>query len=65
MRDAGALRVGDDVQAVGDALDGLLSDPAARAGMATAGRRLVEQGRGALARTLELVRPALPAERAD
>jgi 3-deoxy-D-manno-octulosonic-acid transferase len=65
MREAGALRVGNDLQGVGDALDALLSDPSGRLGMATAGRRLVAQGRGALARTLALVRPALPAGEAN
>lgn len=60
MREAGALRVGDDVDAVGAALETLLGDAAARADMAEAGRALVEQGRGALARTWQLIEPALP-----
>ena len=60
MREAGALRVGEDVEAVGDALDDLLGDADARAQMTRAGRMLVEQGRGALARTLELIEPVLP-----
>ncbi|GAB3734644.1 lipid IV(A) 3-deoxy-D-manno-octulosonic acid transferase [Luteimonas pelagia] len=60
MREAGALRVGDDVAGVGDALEALLADRAARDAMADAGRRMVAQGRGALARTLELVLPELP-----
>ena len=60
MQAAGALRVCDDAQAVGDALDALLADPAARAAMAAAGRRLLEQGRGALARTLGTIAADLP-----
>ncbi|GAB6196911.1 lipid IV(A) 3-deoxy-D-manno-octulosonic acid transferase [Lysobacter xanthus] len=57
---AGALRIGVDAEAVGDALDALLADPAAREAMVTAGRALVESGRGALQRTLALVDDALP-----
>jgi 3-deoxy-D-manno-octulosonic-acid transferase len=60
MREAGALQVGADVDGIGAALEMLLADPAARRTMADAGRALVEQGRGALARTLRLVAPALP-----
>jgi 3-deoxy-D-manno-octulosonic-acid transferase len=57
---AGALRIGADTQAVGDAIESLLGDPAARAAMTTAGLELVRQGRGAVQRTLDLVRPDLP-----
>jgi 3-deoxy-D-manno-octulosonic-acid transferase len=60
LDEAGALRVGDDANAVGAALDTLLADPAARERMAEAGRGLVERGRGALAQTLILLQPALP-----
>jgi 3-deoxy-D-manno-octulosonic-acid transferase len=60
LDEAGALRIGADADAVGAALEDLLGDAQARGAMATAGRLLVEQGRGALARTLELVAPALP-----
>lgn len=56
----GALRIGADAAAVGDALEMLLADPALRAGMVQAGSRLVEQGRGALQRTLALIEPDLP-----
>ena len=52
LREAGALRVGEDADAVGDALERLLDDPAGRAHMAGVGKALVEEGRGALARTL-------------
>ncbi|TZF89078.1 lipid IV(A) 3-deoxy-D-manno-octulosonic acid transferase, partial [Cognatilysobacter lacus] len=45
---AGALRVGADEAAVGQALESMLADPELRARMADAGRALVESGRGAL-----------------
>lgn len=57
---AGALRIGGDEAAVGDALEEMLADPALRTRMAQAGRALVESGRGALERTMALVSPALP-----
>jgi 3-deoxy-D-manno-octulosonic-acid transferase len=57
----GALRICVDAQAVGDALEALLVDASLRDAMAEAGRRLVQQGRGALARTLAMVAPELPA----
>ena len=60
LQAAGALRVGADVDAVGAAIEALLADPAARAAMAGAARALVEQGRGALARTLAAVADDLP-----
>ena len=49
----GALRVGQDADAVGAALSDLLADTAERDRMTEAGRRLVERGRGALAQTPE------------
>ncbi len=58
---AGALRIGQDVDAVCDAVAALLADDDARSAMVDAGARLVQEGRGALARTLALVEPALPA----
>jgi 3-deoxy-D-manno-octulosonic-acid transferase len=61
MQTAGALRIGADAQAVGDALETLLADAAARAEMTKAARALVEQGRGALARTLAAIASDLPA----
>ena len=60
MGEAQALRVGADADGVGAHLEALLGDEKARAAMARAGRALLEGGRGALARTLELLRPALP-----
>ena len=44
----------------GDALAQLLGDEAERIAMTRAGHELLDSGRGALARTLELLRPALP-----
>ena len=61
MRQAGALRVGADAESVGDAVEALLADADARAAMAAAGRTLVEEGRGALQRTLAAIEPDLPA----
>jgi 3-deoxy-D-manno-octulosonic-acid transferase len=58
---AGALRICADAQAVGEALEALLGDTGQRAKMVEAGTQLVQQGRGALARTLAMVAPDLPA----
>lgn len=60
MRAAGALRVGADAEAVGAALEALLDDRGAREAMAAAGLALVEEGRGALERTLALLAADLP-----
>ena len=60
MREAGALRVGQDGEEVGAQVGELLQDEAARAAMVEAGRALVEQGRGALRRTLEAIALDLP-----
>ncbi len=60
MDAAGALRIGQDADAVATELSALLDDDAARAAMAEAGRELVEQGRGALERTLAEIAPDLP-----
>src|SRR5690606_10598875 len=60
MDEAGALRIGADTDAVGTAIGDLLADPEARAAMAAEGLRLVQEGRGALARTLAMIRPELP-----
>jgi 3-deoxy-D-manno-octulosonic-acid transferase len=59
MRQAKAVRIEDDASAVAMALETLLADPAARKAMGASARDLVEQGRGALRRTLALVRPIL------
>src|SRR5690606_40642878 len=64
MRGVDAMCVGEDADAVGDAIEALLADDARRAEMAAAGMELVEQGRGALARTLALVGRDLPRARA-
>ncbi|MCM2336688.1 MAG: hypothetical protein NDI66_07890, partial [Pseudomonas sp.] len=56
----GALRVCANAAAVGDAVAQLLADEGERIAMTRAGRDLLDGGRGALARTLDLLRPALP-----
>jgi 3-deoxy-D-manno-octulosonic-acid transferase len=60
LEDARALRVAPDAEHVEQALAELLGDPELRARMTAAGRALVETGRGALARTLDLLQPLLP-----
>jgi len=60
LRAAGALRVGEDADEVGDHIAALLGDDAMRASMVVAGQALVEEGRGALNRTLGLVAADLP-----
>ena len=61
MDEAGALRIGADAEAVGAALEALLADPGTRQAMTEAGATLIEQGQGALQRTLALVAADLPA----
>jgi 3-deoxy-D-manno-octulosonic-acid transferase len=60
LDEAGALRIGADTDAVAGSLEQLLADATMRERMSVAGRELVEQGRGALARTLQLIAPVLP-----
>ena len=60
LKEAGALQVRDDAEGIALALQELLQDPAVRSDMAAAGRALVEQGRGALARTLQMIAADLP-----
>ena len=60
LDEAGALRIGADADAVADALEQLLGDASLRHNMVAAGQALVEQGRGALAQTLQLIAPVLP-----
>jgi len=60
LRRADALRIGADADAVGAQVDALLADPAARTAMVAAAHALVENGRGALGRTLAAIRPDLP-----
>ena len=59
---ADALRIGRDADEVASAVLDLLDDAAARHRMSESGRALVETGRGALAQTLALLRPVLPAQ---
>jgi 3-deoxy-D-manno-octulosonic-acid transferase len=61
LREAGALRIGDDADAVAAHLEALLDDAGARRAMADAGLRLVREGRGAVRRTLDVIAPDLPA----
>jgi 3-deoxy-D-manno-octulosonic-acid transferase len=61
---AGALRIGADEAAVGDALEALLADAGARATMARAAQELLAEGRGALQRTLGFVDAMVPAAKA-
>ena len=59
MQQANAVMIEADASGVASALEALLADRARRDAMADAARALVEQGRGALRRTLALVRPYL------
>lgn len=61
LEQAGALRIGADVDAVEQHLAELLGDPDVRARMVAAGHALVETGRGALGRTMALLEPVLSA----
>ncbi|NUS59851.1 MAG: 3-deoxy-D-manno-octulosonic acid transferase [Lysobacter sp.] len=63
MKNAQAVRIAKDVDEVYAALAELLADEAARTRMADAGRHLVAEGRGALARSLAMIAPVLPAAR--
>ena len=60
LKECGALLIAADAEGLRDAVGQLMADAQARARMETAGRNLVEQGRGALARTLEMIGPDLP-----
>ena len=62
LREAGALVIAEDADGVATALAGLLADPQARIRIAEAGRVLVEQGRGALVKTLRMIDADLPAD---
>ena len=61
LTEADALVIAPDAAGVGEAIETLLADDARRRGMADRGRALVEHGRGALARTLAMIAPHLPA----
>ncbi|MFT3761245.1 MAG: lipid IV(A) 3-deoxy-D-manno-octulosonic acid transferase [Pseudoxanthomonas sp.] len=60
LQEAGALEIGRDADDVGARIEALLGDEARRGAMAAAGRELVERGRGALAKTLEMIAADLP-----
>jgi len=60
MQAAGALRIGADADAVAADLAQLLDDASARSTMREAGLALVRDGRGALQRTLDVIRADLP-----
>ncbi len=60
LREAGALRIGADADALAAEVEALLADPDARQGMAEAGLKLVRDGRGALRRTLDVIAADLP-----
>ncbi len=60
LQRAGALRIGADANAVASHIVALLNDAQAREAMVAAGRRLVDQGRGALQQTLDAIAPELP-----
>lgn len=60
MREAGAVAICNDAEAVADALETLLADAGARKVMAEAGLALVANGRGAVQRTLAQIAPHLP-----
>jgi len=64
LRDAGALVQAADAAALGDAVLGLLADPARRVTMGEAGRQQVGEHAGALGRTLDLLDGVLAGRRA-
>ena len=60
LREAQAMRIVEDAGALASDLELLFKDEATRAGMASNARRLLDEGRGALERTVALIEPALP-----
>ncbi len=60
LREAEAMRVVEDAGQLSSGLLELFADEAARTRMSTNARRLLDQGRGALERTIALIEPALP-----
>ena len=60
LDEAGALRIAADAETAATALEALLQDASARMAMTLAGHALVNQGRGALARTMALIAADLP-----
>ncbi|PPJ41396.1 MULTISPECIES: lipid IV(A) 3-deoxy-D-manno-octulosonic acid transferase [unclassified Pseudoxanthomonas] len=61
LKEADALVIAPDAVGVARALEDLLGDQVRREAVAAHGRALVEHGRGALARTLVMIAPHLPA----
>ena len=61
LREAEAMRVVDDASALAVALKALFADESARLRLAANASQLLEEGRGALARTVTLIEPALGA----
>lgn len=61
LREAEAMRVIDDAVGLATALQALFADEQARLRLAANASRLLEEGRGALARTVTLIEPALGA----
>lgn len=55
LRQAGALRIGESAEAVTADIEALLADPAQRRTMAQSASALLEEGRGALRRTLDTI----------
>ena len=53
--------MGADADAVAGLVENLLADPAARTAMVEAGLQLVDEGRGAVGRTLQVIAADLPA----
>ncbi|MGV8943748.1 lipid IV(A) 3-deoxy-D-manno-octulosonic acid transferase [Thermomonas sp.] len=60
LREAEAMRVVEDAGQLASGLLDLFADEAARLRMSTNARRLLDQGRGALERTIALIEPAFP-----
>ncbi|MUV12779.1 lipid IV(A) 3-deoxy-D-manno-octulosonic acid transferase [Noviluteimonas gilva] len=60
LEQAQAVRIAQDVEGVFADVDALLGDETARQQMVEAGLRLVQEGRGALARSFEMIAPVLP-----
>src|SRR5690606_2518357 len=61
LREAGAMQVVADAPALAASLRTLFDDAGARLQLAANAARLLDEGRGALARTLAMIEPALPA----
>ena len=60
LREADAMQIVGDATELASSLQALFADPATRTHMSGNARRLLDQGRGALERTLALIEPAFP-----